>query len=151
MGYKDSVSIEGFLYFLVCRPISRNNRYFGGIAILYKSCIKNGIKNLHIRNTSFHWVLFKKDVFHLNNNIYLCTVYYPPSGSAICRMTVKFFSYLKRSFFSYQNSGDVILCRDFNARCGTENDFVTNNLDNFVPIDSNYVADSSRIRNNRES
>ena len=33
LGNTDSVSIEGYHYFQVCRPISRNNRYFGGIAI----------------------------------------------------------------------------------------------------------------------
>ena len=47
--------------------------------------------------------------------------------------------------------GDVILCGDFNARCGTENDFVSNDLDDFIPIDPNYVADNSRIRYSRDS
>ena len=59
MGYSDSVLIEGYHYFQVCRPISRNNRYFGGIAILYKSSIKDGVKILPIRNTNFHWILLK--------------------------------------------------------------------------------------------
>ena len=37
------------------------------------------------------------------------------------------------------------------ARCGTENDFVSNDLDDFIPIDPNYVADYSRIRYSRDS
>ena len=39
--------------------------------------------------------------------------------------------------------GDIILCGDFNARCGTDNDFVPNDLDDFIPIDPNYVADKT--------
>ena len=42
IGYSDSVyNIQGYHYFQVCRPISRNNHCFGGIA---KSFIKNGEK-----------------------------------------------------------------------------------------------------------
>ena len=69
----------------------------------------------------------------------------------ICLRTVKFFNLLKRTFFSYQNLGDIILCGDFNARCGTENNFVSNDLDDVIPIDPNYVADNSRIRYSRDS
>ena len=151
MGYSDSVLIEGYHYFQVCRPISRNNRYFGGIEILYKSSIKDGVKILPIRNTNFHWILFKKDFFNLNNDIYLCTVYYPPSNSAYLSEDSEIFQRIEKDIFSYQNLGDIILCGDFNARCGTDNDFVSNDLDDFIPIDPNYVADNSRIRYSRDS
>lgn len=43
LGYTDSISIKGYHCFQVCRPISRNNRYFGGLAILTKVGIKNGV------------------------------------------------------------------------------------------------------------
>ena len=47
----------------------------------------------------------------------------------------------------------TILCRDFNAHCGNENDFVIDDLDDFVPIDSYYVAvySKSRVRHNKDS
>ena len=44
LGYCDNVNISGFHYFPVCRPVSRNNRYFGGSAILSKAEIKKGVK-----------------------------------------------------------------------------------------------------------
>ena len=115
MGYTDSVSIEGYHYFQVGRPISRNNRYFGGIAILYKSSIKDGLKILPIRNINFHWILLKKDIFNLNNDIYLCTVYYPPSNSANLSEDSEIFQFIEKDFFSYQNLGDIILCGDFSS------------------------------------
>ena len=112
MGYSDSVLIEGYHYFQICRPISRNNRYFGGIAILYKSSIKDGVKILPIRNTNFHWILLKKDFFNLSNDIYLCTVYYPPSNSAYLSEDSEIFQLIEKDIFSYQNLGDIILCGD---------------------------------------
>ena len=51
---KDEIipSIDGYYTVPHCRTISGNNRYFGGILIFVKSCIKNGIKfdgNVHKR------------------------------------------------------------------------------------------------------
>ena len=45
LGYNDNVQIDGFHYFPICRPMSRNNRHFGGLAILSKIDIKNGVKS----------------------------------------------------------------------------------------------------------
>ena len=103
---------------------------------------------LPVRNTNFYWILLKKDFFNLSNDIYLCTVYYPPSNSAYMSEDSEI---IEKHIFSYQNLGDIILCGDFNARSGTENDFVSNDLDDFIPIDLNYVADYSRIIYSRDS
>ena len=43
-----------------------------------------------------------------------------------------------------------MICGDFNARCGSENDYVTDDLDNFIPIGTNYVADFSKGRLSRD-
>ena len=152
IGYNDHVSIEGYHFFQVCRPISRNNRYFGGIAILSKSSIKDGVKILPISNTNFHWIQLKKEFFNLTNDIFICTVYYPPSNSAyLSDDNSEIFQLIERDLFVYQKLGDIILCGDFNARCGSENDFVSEDLDEFIPVNSNYVADNSKIRNSRDS
>ena len=36
LGYRDNVQIDRFHYFPICRPMSRNNQHFGGLAILSK-------------------------------------------------------------------------------------------------------------------
>ena len=46
----------------------------------------------------------------------------------------------------YQILGDILNCRDFNARWGCKNDCVTNDLDNFIPISSRYIVDYSKGR-----
>jgi hypothetical protein len=39
--------IGQFLYHPICRPVEKaNNRYFGGLAILRKPCLKDCVKNL---------------------------------------------------------------------------------------------------------
>ena len=36
-GYGEAVNIPGYHYFPICRDQSKNGRYFGGLAILYKN------------------------------------------------------------------------------------------------------------------
>lgn len=153
MGYNDSVYINGYHYFQICRPVSRNNRHYGGIAILTKSYIKNGVKILPITNTNYHWIQLRKEFFSLHKDIFICTVYYPPSSSRYLsdEDNCELFQLIEKDIFAYQKLGDIIICGDFNARCGNENDFVSDDLDDFVPTDTCYVADYSKSRHSKDS
>ena len=51
-------------------------------------------------------------------------------------MIVTFFESLEKDIFKYQNVGDIMICGDFNALCGSENDNVTDALDNFIAINT---------------
>jgi hypothetical protein len=46
IGYNTSVNIDGYLYYPICRPISRNYRYYGGLGILIMKDIRKGVKFL---------------------------------------------------------------------------------------------------------
>jgi hypothetical protein len=50
---------------------SKNGRYFGGLAILYKDELKPGIKLLPIMNSNFHWFILKKDFLILKKTFIL--------------------------------------------------------------------------------
>ena len=43
VGYEEAVNIPGYHYFPKCRDQSKNGRYVGGLAILYKNELKPGI------------------------------------------------------------------------------------------------------------
>ena len=151
LGYSDNVQIDGFHYFPICRPMSSHNRHFGGLAILSKINIKNGVKILPICNTNFQWIQLRKEFFNLRKDLFICTVYYPPRSSTYLNSdNSEVFELLEKDIFMYQNLGHIIICGDFNARCGGENDYVTDDLDNFIPINSSYIAGYSKGRQSRD-
>ena len=60
VGYDTSVVIENFNYFPVCRDISTNGRYYGGLAILRKNSLKEHIKILPSTCKDYQWLKFDK-------------------------------------------------------------------------------------------
>lgn len=69
VGYDTSINIPGYLYFPMCRTRSKNGRYFGGLAVIYKAELKPGIKILPITNIHFHWFKLDKDFFNFERDI----------------------------------------------------------------------------------
>jgi hypothetical protein len=66
VGYGEAVNIPGYRYFPICRDQSKNGRYFGGLAILYKdehNVLFNKIKDrtiLVMKGGRLDWRLIKK-------------------------------------------------------------------------------------------
>ena len=54
----------------------------------------------------------------------VCICYLPPEGSSRRCDGEAFYSDLMLKFYDYQNDGDVIICGDFNSRCGDESDYI---------------------------
>lgn len=61
LGYSDNLQVDGYSYFPVCRNVSSNGRYYGGLGIFRKISIKNQIKILSSTFKDFQWVKFEKD------------------------------------------------------------------------------------------
>ena len=68
------------------------------------------------------WVQFvhKFTLCHIN----VCVSYLPPDGSSRHIDPNEFFSNLLLQIYLYQDSGPYLLCGDFNARCGDQQDFI---------------------------
>ena len=58
IGYDIPVFIEHFTYFPVCRDVSSNGRYYGGLAIYKKEGIERTCKD-------YQWIKFDKKYFNL--------------------------------------------------------------------------------------
>lgn len=65
IGYNTPDNITDYDYFPVCRNISSNGRYFGGLAILRNKSVKNHIKILQNTCKDYQWILLEKDFFNL--------------------------------------------------------------------------------------
>lgn len=153
VGYSDLICVPGYNYFPICRNISNNRRYFGGLAILYKKSLKQGIKILPIKDTNFHWFVLKRDFFKLPKDIYCCVIYDPPTQSPISIMIEKngqksVLENLQDDVSKFRDLGEILLCGDFNARVGIENDFILGDENHHNPASSSYEIDNCSSREN---
>ena len=68
------------------------------------------------------WLKLKHRVSDDKLNICLCYLL-PDRSSRKCDAEA-FFTDLMTKVYEYQNEGDIIICGDFNARCGDESDYI---------------------------
>ena len=77
-GFDTPIDIEAFQHVQICRPISTNNRYYGGLALLIRKTLHNGIQILKNSSSEFQWVKLLKDYFSLEKDIFICFSYISP-------------------------------------------------------------------------
>ena len=58
-------------------------------------------------------------VFMGGKKILFCVCYLPPAGSSRGDTSLQFFDSLISQTYWFQNLGNLFICRDFNARCGS--------------------------------
>ena len=81
--------------------------------------------------------------------MYICLVYYPPSGSAYTHGLDKdILDCIEKDINSYQGLGNILLCGDFNARIATEPDFIIHDDNEYTPIFDNYPIDKELLNRN---
>ena len=59
------IDLEVFQRIKVCRPISCDNMYYDGLAILLRKSKRNGIKILKNSNSEYRWIKLTKNYFDL--------------------------------------------------------------------------------------
>ena len=148
-----SLFVEGYKLFPFHRRISNNNRHYGGSLIFVKNEIRDGVKILQNPNGDKVWVKLKKDFFNLENDIFLCFVYAPPESSSYSKsLDYDIFEKLELEISTHSAIGNVIIAGDFNAKTGTECDYVSDIEDQHSPINYNplYAFDKPISRRNRD-
>ena len=105
----------------------------GGVLVAVKHFLTPYI-SLIKRTSDYIWCKLDKTFFHLEKDILLCSCYIPPKDSPYFDPDT--FSNLENDINVFKGNNFIVLAGDFNARTGTENDFITNDYCNFVPGDS---------------
>ncbi|VDI19713.1 Hypothetical predicted protein [Mytilus galloprovincialis] len=144
LGHNTSVNIDGYRYYPVCRPQSTNARFYGGLGILIKNDIRNGIKILQNTSKDYQWLKFDKFYFNLKKDLFLCLAYIIPSNSYYAGQSEDDIleSIEKDIATKFNNQGHIILCGDLNARTGSEPDFIQDDSsDDHIPLYNNYNCD----------
>lgn len=149
VGYNTCIAVEGYHYFPVCRSVSSNGRYFGGLGILTKMEIRPYVKILQNKSKEYQWVKLEKDFFNLKNDLYICLAYIPPVNSSYSKnITTDILDNIERDVDIYNCKGDIMLCGDFNARTGTLADFIENDSLDHIPMYEGYKPDFCEIKRN---
>jgi len=89
-----------------------------------------------------------KDFFNFERDIYTCLIYNPPVQSLVTQSLIykSILDLLNESIEKFKKIGDILLCGDFNARVGNDNDFISNDNNQCNPSYLNYTGDSANIR-----
>jgi hypothetical protein len=150
IGENDSINVEGYKSVKLCRPLtSKINRYFGGIAILYRQQLRPGLKFLEHRNNDYIWMQMCREYFGLDEDVFVCVAYIPPDNSSYCKArNDDTLQYIENDVAKYSSMGKVILTGDFNARTNTELDFISNDSSNDMGDD--YMVDLNIIPRNSQ-
>lgn len=144
-GFDTQIDIDGFQHIPICRPVSTNNRYYGGLALLIRKTLRNGVKLLKNTSSEFQWVKLSKDHFGFDKDLFICFSYISPcvfhnkSDSDSLEAII-------RDIHTLKNSGHILLCGDLNARTGLDLDFVQNDNDKHIPLDPSYIIDSNVLQ-----
>ncbi|MEW8548010.1 MAG: endonuclease/exonuclease/phosphatase family protein, partial [Candidatus Thiodiazotropha sp.] len=121
----DEISVDGYVFIGHNRNTIHPNarRGSGGVGVLIKrSFLEEFEYSLDKSVEDFLWVKFKHKLSDYKLN--LCVCYLPPANSSRNVDCEEFFTELLKKVYEYQNDGELLICGDFNARCGDECDFI---------------------------
>ena len=83
----------------------------------------------------------------------MCLAYIPPSDSQyLATLGVDILEEIHKGISKYSKVGHTMLIGDFNARTGSEPDFVIDDSDHELPLQLNYLTDTQiPLRNSLDS
>ncbi len=133
---------------------TNRGRESGGLIIWYKSDLHIQIDPLKM-GKYYIWLKLKKELLLTDRELFVCTIYIPPSESPYSSEDT--FLTLETEISYFQAQGNVLICGDTNARTGTLTDltdpqvakYITNgNISNTFTLphrnDSDQVINKSR-------
>lgn len=153
-GTDHNYNLKDYKIFQKCRKKKkRSKRFSGGIVILYKSTIHDGIKEICDVTSSENriWLKLDKTFFGLTRDLYVCACYVPPISSTYYDDD---FSKIENEISYLSQKGHILLIGDLNSRISNRNDFIENesdfkdSLSNFLP--DNYTTDFNIHRNSMD-
>ena len=123
----EQIDLEGYSWFGHNRKLIHKNAKTGsgGVGFLIKNEVLNSF-NVNVLNDVTEGILWIKLEHKFSDLVLLpCVCYLPPENSSRQIDPYSFFDSLLADFYSYQNSGTVFICGDFNSRCGDLEDFIS--------------------------
>ena len=125
----DDIDVPDFKIVAMSPPMKRNTkrpgRCSGGILVAVKNFLTPYVELLK-QTPSYIWCRIASNLFQTDKDILLCSVYIPPRDSPYFDPGI--FTNLENDINNLKNDYSIVLMGDFNARTGTENDFIVEDL-----------------------
>lgn len=111
-------------------PTITQGRDSGGMIIWYKSELIHSLEIIK-KAESYIWLKINKKMLCVEQHVYMCEVYIPPSESPYYNPDV--FSILEEDINHYKSMGNILICGDLNARTGERADTLNTQGDKHLP------------------
>ena len=140
----DKMQLFGYKCFQTCRKKLKIGRKHGGLAVYVKNSILPGIKKIPLPGSETIILRLKSEFFNFSKDTFLSFSYCAPAGSSyMARTQFEPFADLELKLNNIADQGDLICLGDFNARSGTELDYLNNEDNSDIPfIPDHYVTDT---------
>ena len=118
----------------------------GGVIVYVKHEISIGIKLLKAGPEDALWLLLDKEFFNLKENIVFCACYRIPDNSSHQPFIVSdMFDLLQENMVIYSEKYgcEFIICGDLNCRTATEDDFISDDHIEHMPLPDDYISDDN--------
>ena len=76
-----ALSLKGFILKHFARKTSGSNHAFGGLMLIYRNFLANGIKIIEQSTPDKIWIKLDESFFGLSSDLYICFVYISPDSS----------------------------------------------------------------------
>jgi hypothetical protein len=141
---EESISLPNCSTVSLIKPKNKRiNKVSGGLTVLVRSEIKQGIKLLEHTNNDYIWLKLCKKNVGVTYDIYLCYMYNPPANSTYTQsLQEDIFDLIENDLAKYSEKGHILIMGDLNARTSDDNDFIPNDSnDNTVQQYDDYTPD----------
>ena len=75
--------------------------------------------------------------------MYVLHIFHRSTHHFLLTKMLTFLDLLDNDIAFYRNEGSVLILGDFNARTGSEPDFIINDDDNYLPLNDDYIIDNT--------
>lgn len=121
-----------------------NGKIDGGIAMLCRLHLSQGITVVDKSNPDYVWFRLEKSFFGLENNLYICAAYLPHENSCyITQSENDVLDSLELDIGKYAQDGYILIIGDLNARTSTISDHITHDQDNSLVDGQSYIIDEN--------
>lgn len=149
----NSISLEGYTSFQSNRKKHpRAKKGCGGIAVLIKNEIRNGVKLISSKSTDIIWLKLLKSYSNLPKDLFIGVVYISPQRSTYSvRQETDPWEILESEVECHSTNGDIMIMGDLNTRTGILDDYIKHDDDEFTPVPNDYMVDNLDLYEEREN
>ena len=116
------INVENYSYIGLNQLTNKQTRNFGGVGILYKSCLKQNFRIEKCYEFMDNLLGIKFVNVYDNETIVIYCVYLPPEGSKHANNNEVILNNLTIEVYLNQEANSILICGDFNARIGSKSD-----------------------------